>query len=320
MSEPTAIAAVLQRAIRDEEAANAFYQSIERKASNPTVKLLFLQLARDELQHKSFLEQCQTDPVLLAKLPTCIDFGVSSTVPEPDPSQDLKPADAIALAMKREQRAMDLYRTLADATQDPALRATLAGLARMEQEHKRRLEEAFVSIGYPESFSVETKPAVTPTPVSARTTDPTTVLQRHVGAGPDQLIPILQDMQASGGYLSRPALIAIAKHLRLPLSRVYGVATFYNQFRYDPPGKYHVQVCRGTACHVRGSAPLLEAVQHELAVEAGHTTADGTFSVEVVACVGACGLAPVMVVGGDMHANVAPPALKKLFSLYRRKA
>lgn len=148
-------------------------------------------------------------------------------------------------------------------------------------------------------------------------TDPACVLERYPAAGPDQLIPILQDVQESFGYLSREAIVAVAKHLHMPLSRVHGVATFYNQFRYDPPGKHHVQVCRGTACHVRGSAPLLEAVKQELEVEAGRTTADGEFSVEVVACVGACGLAPVIVVDGQVHAAVAATALKKLLKSYR---
>lgn len=150
--------------------------------------------------------------------------------------------------------------------------------------------------------------------------DPAAILSRHAGARPDQLIPILQEVQEACGYLSREALVAIARHLRMPLSRVHGVATFYNQFRYDPPGRHHVQVCRGTACHVRGSAPLLEAVTRALDVAAGRTTADGQFSVEVVACVGACGLAPVIVVDGHMHANVAVPDLKGIFTSYRGKA
>lgn len=148
-------------------------------------------------------------------------------------------------------------------------------------------------------------------------TNPACILERYAAAGPDQLIPILQDVQESFGYLSRESMVAVAKHLRLPLSRVHGVATFYNQFRYDPPGKHHVQVCRGTACHVRGSAPLLEAVKQELDVEAGRTTADGEFSVEVVACIGACGLAPVIVVDGQVHATVAAADLKKLLKSYR---
>lgn len=150
--------------------------------------------------------------------------------------------------------------------------------------------------------------------------DPACILQRYANASQDQLIPILQDVQEAFGYLSREAMVTIAKHLRLPLSRVYGVATFYNQFRYDAPGKHHVQVCRGTACHVRGSAPLLEAIKRELEVEAGGTTSDGAFSVEVVACVGACGLAPVIVIDGNMHANADASELKKIFTSYRGKA
>lgn len=148
-------------------------------------------------------------------------------------------------------------------------------------------------------------------------TNPACILERYAAAGPDQLIPILQDVQEAFGYLSREAMVAIAKHLGMPLARVHGVATFYNQFRYDPPGKHHVQVCRGTACHVRGSAPLLETVKQELDVEAGRTTADGEFSVEVVACVGACGLAPVIVVDGQVHAAVVSAELKKILNSYR---
>lgn len=148
----TPIDAIITRAIRDEEEANAFYQAIERQATNETVKRLFLGLAREELGHKAFLEKCRSDPALLAKLPTVVDYQIAATVPAPTPGQLHKPADAIALAMKKEQQAVDLYRSLAAATQDPALRTTLEGLARMEQEHKRQLEEAFVGVGYPETF------------------------------------------------------------------------------------------------------------------------------------------------------------------------
>jgi NADH:ubiquinone oxidoreductase subunit E len=161
---------------------------------------------------------------------------------------------------------------------------------------------------------------MTDSPKGTSAADPAPVLERYRSAGPDQLIPILQDVQESFGYLSREALVAIATHLNMPLARVHGVATFYNQFRYDPPGKHHVQVCRGTACHVRGSAPLLESVKNELDVEAGRTTADGEFSVEVVACVGACGLAPVIVVDGQVHAAVTSSSLRKIFASYKSAA
>jgi rubrerythrin len=149
---PTTINAVLARAIGEEEAAHVYYLEVEQRATNETVKRLFLQLAREELQHKTFLLECRNQPEQLAKLPATIDYGIAATVPEPALTPDLKPADAIALAMKKEQQAVELYRALAAATKDPGLRAALEGLARMELEHKHRLEEAFVGVGYPEVF------------------------------------------------------------------------------------------------------------------------------------------------------------------------
>ncbi len=116
------------------------------------------------------------------------------------------------------------------------------------------------------------------------------ILQRHPGAGRETLIPILQEVQGACGFLSKAAIMRIGKHLNLPTSKIYGVATFYNQFRFNPPGRYHVQVCRGTACHVKGSAAVLDAMIKELKINPGQTTRDGTFSLEVVACMGACGL------------------------------
>jgi NADH-quinone oxidoreductase subunit E len=86
------------------------------------------------------------------------------------------------------------------------------------------------------------------------------ILARHPGAGRETLIPILQEIQTAHGYLSKDVIMRVGKHLNLPTSKIYGVATFYNQFRFTRPGKYHVQVCRGTACHVKGSLSVLEAV------------------------------------------------------------
>jgi NADH-quinone oxidoreductase E subunit len=136
----------------------------------------------------------------------------------------------------------------------------------------------------------------------------------------DALIPILQDVQEAHGYLSRDAVVRIGQHLKLPPSKIYGVATFYNQFRFRPPGRFHVQVCRGTACHVKGSLGVLKALSRELKIEPGQTTRDGLFSLEVVACVGACGLAPVICINGEFHAQVSPDNLKKILQIYRRKA
>lgn len=139
-----------------------------------------------------------------------------------------------------------------------------------------------------------------------------TVLSHYPNAHQDKLIPILQDVQDEEGYLSKEALVEIAEFLRIPTSKVYGVATFYNQFRFKPIGKYPVVICRGTACHVKGSAAVLDAFIDELGLEPGDTSEDGLFSLEVVACIGACGLAPVISVGGEIHGEVASRDVKKI--------
>ena len=146
------------------------------------------------------------------------------------------------------------------------------------------------------------------------------ILQHYPGAKRDSLIPLLQEVQQQHGYLSREAVVRVGQHLRLPASKIYGVATFYNQFRFQPQGKFHIQVCRGTACHVKGSAAILDAIQRELKVEAGQTTRDGLFSLEVVACIGACGLAPVICINGEFHAGVTTQKVTKILDSYRRKA
>ena len=146
------------------------------------------------------------------------------------------------------------------------------------------------------------------------------ILTRYDNAKRDALIPLLQEVQHEHGYLSRDAVIRIGKHLKLPASKIYGVATFYNQFRFQPQGRNHIQVCRGTACHVKGSAAVLEAVKRELKIEPGQTTRDGQFSLEVVACIGACGLAPVICVNGEFHAGVTTQKVGKILEAYREKS
>lgn len=146
------------------------------------------------------------------------------------------------------------------------------------------------------------------------------ILANHPGAKRDALIPILQEVQEAYGYLSRDAIRRIADHLKLPDSKIYGVATFYNQFRFEPKGRYHVQVCRGTACHVKGSAAVLDALKQELAVDAGQTTRDRLFSLEVVACIGACGLAPVISINGEFYAGVTTKRVREIIEEYRERA
>jgi NADH:ubiquinone oxidoreductase subunit E len=143
------------------------------------------------------------------------------------------------------------------------------------------------------------------------------ILKTHEGAKTDSLIPILQEIQAGVGYLSEESIIRVGKNLSIPTSRIYGVATFYNQFRFEPAGKYNFLVCRGTACHVLGSATVLETLEKELKIKAGQTTRNGLFSIEVVACIGACGLAPVICVNGKFYAKVTAESLTKIIHEYK---
>ncbi|NOX88310.1 MAG: NADH-quinone oxidoreductase subunit NuoE [Calditrichaeota bacterium] len=145
------------------------------------------------------------------------------------------------------------------------------------------------------------------------------ILNRFKEPKRDQLIPILQEVQEKEGYISREAVRLIGQRLRIPAGKIYGVATFYNQFRFKPIGKYHIQVCRGTACHVKGSSRVMDTLTQELKIKPGETTRDGLFSVEVVACLGACGLAPVVSINGEFYANMTGRKLSKLLREYRRK-
>lgn len=148
--------------------------------------------------------------------------------------------------------------------------------------------------------------------------DLTRILERYPSARRQDLIPILQEVQTVHGHLSAETVGAVARHLNLPTAKVYGVATFYNQFRFSASGRNHVQVCRGTACHVKGSAAVLEALLRELKIKPGETTRDGAFSLEVVACIGACGLAPVISVNGEFHGNLTPAQVPGILERYRK--
>jgi NADH-quinone oxidoreductase subunit E len=145
------------------------------------------------------------------------------------------------------------------------------------------------------------------------------ILARHPHASRDALIPLLQEVQEAHCYLSKDAVVRISEHLALPASKIYGVATFYNQFRFQPKGKYHFMVCRGTACHVKGSLRGLETVMKLLKLKPGQTSRDRLFSIEVVACMGACGLAPVVNLNGEFHAKVTPKKLAEIVAQCREK-
>ncbi|HNV71310.1 MAG TPA: NADH-quinone oxidoreductase subunit NuoE [Candidatus Ozemobacteraceae bacterium] len=130
------------------------------------------------------------------------------------------------------------------------------------------------------------------------------ILTRYHANKREYLIPILQETQGAYGYLSKPAMVQIAQHVGVPVSKVYGVATFYNQFKLTAPGKHIISICRGTACHVRGSDQILRAFESELSIKAGQTTKDQEFSLDIVACIGSCSIAPVITADGEFHGRL----------------
>ena len=133
------------------------------------------------------------------------------------------------------------------------------------------------------------------------------------------LIPVLQKVQDKLGYLPLEAMETISQELELSLAEVYGVATFYAQFHLNPRGQYIIRVCRGTACHVRGSLKIMDQFKSILGVEDNGTTEDLKFTLEPVACIGACGLAPVLMVNHDTHGRLYDDdAAMKIVEQYRK--
>lgn len=130
------------------------------------------------------------------------------------------------------------------------------------------------------------------------------------------LIPVLQEAQNTYGYLSKEVVECIAKKMDIPVSQVYGVITFYSQFHLNPRGKNIIRVCQGTACHVRGGKAILKALEDQLHISAGQTTPDLKFTLETVACIGACGLAPVMMINDDTHGRLTTDILPEILSKY----
>ena len=133
---------------------------------------------------------------------------------------------------------------------------------------------------------------------------------------PGPLMPVMQKAQDLFGYLSLDTQTVISEALDIPVSEIYGVATFYSQFSLEPKGDRIVSICTGTACYVKGSQPLLEEVERQLGVKCGQTSADGKFTVEATRCLGCCGLAPVLVIGDDVYGRLSPKDVKDILAKY----
>lgn len=134
---------------------------------------------------------------------------------------------------------------------------------------------------------------------------------------PSGLVQVLQSAQQLFGYLPEEVQKKVAEGLNVSLNEVYGVVTFYPFFSLKPKGRHEICICQGTACYVRGSTKVLDRLEKELDISAGDTTEDGNFSIEVVRCLGACGLGPVMKVGDDVHARLKPDRLPAILQKYQ---
>jgi NADH-quinone oxidoreductase subunit E len=129
---------------------------------------------------------------------------------------------------------------------------------------------------------------------------------------PGDLIPVLQEVQHLEGFLSRNALREISRHLKMSENEIYGIASFYAQFRFHPPGEHHIRVCMGTACHVNGGEQILDTVRRKLEIDTGETTADGKYDLERVACLGCCALAPVVVLDEKTYSQMSVIKLQEI--------
>ncbi len=133
------------------------------------------------------------------------------------------------------------------------------------------------------------------------------IINRYKAGSRESLLPLLQDIQIEYGYLNEEAILKVGQHIKLPSSKVYGIATFYDQFRFEQKGKFHIKVCRGTSCHMYGSSTILREVERVLNIKEGQATRDGRFSLEAVSCMGACSSGPVLNINGEFKTALTIP-------------
>jgi NADH-quinone oxidoreductase subunit E len=140
------------------------------------------------------------------------------------------------------------------------------------------------------------------------------ILRKYSSGKRENLLPLLQEIQHEEGHLSDYSIQEVSRYMNIPLNKIYGVATFYDQFRFGKKGQFHIQICHGTTCHIYRSMRFQSEIEKILQVKAGHTTKDGKFSLEVVNCLGACSKAPVMLINGKAHNNLTIEQLQKILS------
>ena len=143
------------------------------------------------------------------------------------------------------------------------------------------------------------------------------ILEKYPFVQRDNLIPILQDIQQAFGYLSEESIVKVGKYLVMPTSKIYGLATFYNQFRLEPKAKYHIRICNGTSCHVNSNVNIINELGKILDVKNGESTKDGLFSIEETNCMGACGSGPVLAVNENYYTKMTVEKLTEVIEFYK---
>lgn len=146
------------------------------------------------------------------------------------------------------------------------------------------------------------------------------ILGRYKPARREDLIPILQEIQEKEGFISEEAIIRVGSHMKLSTTKIYGLATFYDQFRFKPKGLVHLVVCNGTTCYLNGAGAILKKIREELGIEPGETTRDGKFSYDVVTCMGGCNNGPLVMVAGEFLTGVKPEDIISILGSLKRNS
>lgn len=145
------------------------------------------------------------------------------------------------------------------------------------------------------------------------------ILEKYPPENRENLIPILREIQLCDGYLTAESIRQIGIYLNIPVNQIYSVTSFYDQFRFLAKGRYHIKVCGGTACYIDGTNAILHEIEKALAIKDGETTKDGLFSLEVVNCLGACSLSPIMVINDQHFTKLNPSQVSHIIDEYRKR-
>lgn len=142
------------------------------------------------------------------------------------------------------------------------------------------------------------------------------ILQKYPFIQSDNLIPILQEIQENLGFISKEALVKVGSHLQMPTSKIYGLATFYNQFRFEPKGKYHIRICNGTSCHIHSNPLIIKELYKKLGIKDGEVTKNGLFSIEETECLSGCGKGPVLAVNDQYFTLMTVDKVNEIVNFY----